>query len=102
LLIKHIVKDGEKFSDQITPLGEKYELIFEDNSIWRESTMQYAREIVARWKEEGAGGRPIDLTTGITELELVKNNLNPEEEPKCYAEAFMTEMRRRLILPRAT
>ncbi|GMT01512.1 hypothetical protein PENTCL1PPCAC_23686, partial [Pristionchus entomophagus] len=93
LLQEHIVKDGDKFSDRINPkvmmdmiIGGEYGLIFNDNSIWREqrrfalhslrnvgfnnatiqnTAIDYSQEIVARWKEEGANKKPVDITMGI-------------------------------------
>ncbi|KAF8375906.1 hypothetical protein PRIPAC_82335 [Pristionchus pacificus] len=143
------------------------------NVATKELTIRYAHEIVARWKSEGANGKPIDLSYGIMvgvsnivwqqlfgrtlpfddplfaqvrahtrvmidmvmdplitfiplipqirhlsrffgssversiaaskafnelvkkELEIVKSNVNVDEEPTCYSEAFLEEMRKR-------
>ncbi|KAF8366552.1 cyp-36A1 [Pristionchus pacificus] len=93
LLQEHIVKDGDKFSDRINPkvmmdilVGGEYGLIFNDNNMWKEqrrfalhalrdvgfnnatvqnTAIDYSQEIVARWKQQGAGQKPVDLTMGV-------------------------------------
>ncbi|GMR54415.1 hypothetical protein PMAYCL1PPCAC_24610, partial [Pristionchus mayeri] len=95
LLQEHIVKDGDKFSDRINPKGREYGLVFNDNSIWKSTAIDYSQEIVTRWKEQGANKTPVDLTMGIMELEILKGEVNEDEDPLCYADAFMREMSRR-------
>ncbi|GMR54414.1 hypothetical protein PMAYCL1PPCAC_24609, partial [Pristionchus mayeri] len=201
LLQEHIVKNGDKFSDRINPkvmmnllIGGEYGLILNDNSMWKEqrrfalhalrdvgfndatvqnTAIDYAQEIISRWKQQGANKQPVDPTMGIMvgvaniiwqqtfgrtlpyddpllervkdlakefvtavghpavlamelfpsiihldkimgspikrfsdsndafleqmekELEIVKKDLNEDEEPRCFADAFIKEMKRR-------
>ncbi|GMT22343.1 hypothetical protein PFISCL1PPCAC_13640 [Pristionchus fissidentatus] len=201
LMQEHIIKDGDKFGDRVNPkemmnllVGGEYGLLFNENKMWREqrrfalhalrnvgynsATMQdtainYAQDIISRWKEQSAGGRPVDVTMGLMvgvanivwqqtfgrtlpyddpllekvkeltqnllekmkhpiitaldpfpflchfdgllgspikamaavnseilqlledELKLVEKHFNEDEAPKCYADAFIGEMKRR-------
>ncbi|GMT29252.1 hypothetical protein PFISCL1PPCAC_20549, partial [Pristionchus fissidentatus] len=93
LLQDHIVKDGDKFADRINPkvlmktlVGGEFGLVFNDNDMWREqrrfalhalrnvgfnnetiqnTAIDYSQELISRWKQQGEGKKPVDVTTGI-------------------------------------